>query len=225
MIEAAASGRSKCKGCKKPIAQGELRFGDEVPGNFDGVMTFWYHLPCAVTHRPEQFRADLNRRKKPLPDQAALEAALGGATIAVRVGRMRKVEHAPTGRATCQLCDVPIAKDSLRVVVLREEVMGGTAFIHVGCAGAWAGGGVDTQLLAKAARGDKATVTAILASAALLDGDARGKQLERDTQQAKKPAAEISVLADWLEEQGSALPADELAQLLAARKKLLKKKR
>jgi DNA-binding transcriptional regulator YdaS (Cro superfamily) len=225
MIEAATSGRAKCKGCKKPIDKGELRYGHEVEGNFDGAMTFWYHLPCAVTHRPEQFRVVLARyKKKPIPNRAKLEASLDGATVTVRARRMKQVERAPTGRASCQQCKLAIAKDTLRAAVwLYDMPMAGTGFVHVGCVGAWAGSNIDTQVIAKAVKADKAAVTAILQGVTLLDSDARGKMLELGVQHAKKPAAEIAVLADWLEERGCTLPGIELGQLLATRKKTAKK--
>ena len=41
-IEVAKSGRSQCRGCKKKIEKGVLRFGEEVPNMFseDGGTTF-----------------------------------------------------------------------------------------------------------------------------------------------------------------------------------------
>src|SRR5690242_19207541 len=115
MIETATTGRSSCKHCKKAIAKGELRWGEEVPGNFDGMMTFWHHLPCAVTRRPEDFAVELKKYKGEIPNRAELEASLGGATTAARVKRFQRIDRAPTGRAKCQHCNQAIAKDSLRV--------------------------------------------------------------------------------------------------------------
>lgn len=226
MIEAATSSRATCKGCKKKIAKGELRFGDEVPGNFDGMMTFWYHLPCAVTFKPEKLRAALAKyHKLKIPDRAELEAALGDATIAARVARMKQVEKAKTGRSVCQHCKLKIEKDTLRVEAwLTDDRFMGTGFVHLGCIGGWTGSTIDAALIKKAGKADKAGVTAILAAQQLMDTDPRGKELEVGVRVAKKPAAEISVLADWLEGHGAVLPGAELAQLLAARKKLAAKK-
>ncbi len=226
MIEAATSGRSTCKGCKKPIANGELRYGDQVPGNFDGMMTFWYHLPCAVKSRPEQLRDVLAKYKKPLPNRDELVGSLAGASVAARAGRMKAVERAPTGRASCQHCRVVIAKDTIRVAVWTHEMpIGGTGFLHAACAGSWVGSDADAAVIKKAAKKDKASVTAILETVKLLNSDPRGQELERGVQAAKKPAAEISVLADWLEEKGCPVSAVELGQLLAARKKMARKKK
>jgi hypothetical protein len=45
VIEPASSGRAKCRGCDRPIAKGELRFGERQPNAFgEGEMTLWFHL-------------------------------------------------------------------------------------------------------------------------------------------------------------------------------------
>ena len=34
----------KCRGCGRPIARGELRFGERLPNAFaEGEMTVWFH--------------------------------------------------------------------------------------------------------------------------------------------------------------------------------------
>ena len=58
IIEAAKTGRAKCRGCTQPIAAGVLRFGERVPNPFaddGGETTQWYHVPCAAFMRPESF--------------------------------------------------------------------------------------------------------------------------------------------------------------------------
>ena len=221
MIEVAKSGRAACRGCKKPIPSGDLRFGDQVPGNFDGMMTFWYHLACAVEHKPEQLALALARTQLPIPNRAALAASLGGATVTARTARLQKVDRAPTGRATCQQCKQSIAKTTLRVTMQRDEgaSVAGTSFLHVFCASAFAGADIDAQVTAKAAKADRAQTTAILRTAKLLADDGRGKQLAVRARRAKQPEAEISVLADWLEEHDCALPRSELDQLLATKRR------
>lgn len=53
-IEPATIGRSKCWGCREPIAKDELRFGERLPNAFgDGEMTIWFHLACAACKGPE----------------------------------------------------------------------------------------------------------------------------------------------------------------------------
>ena len=56
VIEHAASGRAKCRGCGEKIDKDELRFGEKEPNAFgDGEMTLWFHIPCAAYKRPEPF--------------------------------------------------------------------------------------------------------------------------------------------------------------------------
>jgi len=57
IIAPASSGRSTCRKCRKAIAAGELRFGEELvkqssPGNPKYV---WFHLACAATALPFSF--------------------------------------------------------------------------------------------------------------------------------------------------------------------------
>jgi hypothetical protein len=52
LFEPATSGRSKCRGCARPIQRGELRFGERVPNLFgEGETTLWFHPLCAAIHR------------------------------------------------------------------------------------------------------------------------------------------------------------------------------
>lgn len=44
LIEAAKSGRAKCRKCKEKIEKGELRFGHEVANAFSDSTLQWYHL-------------------------------------------------------------------------------------------------------------------------------------------------------------------------------------
>jgi len=220
-IEAATSARAKCRACKKPIAKGELRFGEDVPGNFDGVMTFWYHLTCAASQRPEQLGPELADYKKPIPDRAALAASLEGAVASTRTAKLLRVDRAPTSRAKCQQCKQRIEKTTLRVAVLLDQdpTLPGTGFLHLVCAPVYAGTDVDVYLAGKTAKPDRVETAAVLKAQKLLDTVARGKDLELSTRKAKKKDAEISVLSDWLEEQGCALQSVELTQLLNVRAK------
>src|SRR5947209_5684823 len=50
-IEPAPSGRASCRGCKAPIAKGDLRFAEELanPYSDEGGTSFRYwHLACAA---------------------------------------------------------------------------------------------------------------------------------------------------------------------------------
>ncbi len=133
VIESASSGRAKCRGCDRPIAKGELRFGERQPNAFgEGEMTLWFHLTCAAYARPEPF--------------LEIAATAGHAAAALipdakfgiehrRLPRLHGAERAPTGRARCRSCKELIAKDEWRIaLVFFEEFRfepGG--FAHAGC--------------------------------------------------------------------------------------------
>lgn len=133
MIEPASSGRAKCRGCNRPIAKGELRFGERQPNAFgEGEMTLWFHLTCAAYARPEPF---LEVAAGAGAD-ASLTAAAQFGVDHRRVPRIHGAERAPTGRARCRSCKELIAKDEWRIaLVFFEEFRfepGG--FVHAGCA-------------------------------------------------------------------------------------------
>jgi hypothetical protein len=228
-IEVASTGRATCRGCRKAIAKGELRFGEEHGAfGFDGNMTLWYHLACAALKRPEQLRPVLAKYKKPIPDRESIEASFAGAVTANRTSKLLSVDRAPTGRAKCQHCKRVIEKATLRAALLldADPTMPGTGFLHLACAPTFADADVTAHLKAKSkklAKADQKALVAVLGAVTLLDTNARGKTLEADAAKvlrAKKPPVdppEVSVLADWLEEQGSAIAKDELLQVLKAR--------
>ena len=221
-IETAATGRATCRACRKPIAKGELRFGEEVgSAGFDGNMTLWFHLACAAAKRPEQLGPVLAKYKKAIPDRAALEASLDGSVSTTRLAKLVRADRAPTGRAKCQHCKQAIAKATLRVALLLDDdpTYPGTGYLHLACAPAYAEVDVGAHLSAKSkklGKPDRAQMSAILKAVSLLDRETRGQELEL----AAASAAEISVLADWLEEQGAALDTAELSQMLNARRSL-----
>jgi hypothetical protein len=132
-----------------------------------------------------------------------------------------RVDRAPTSRAKCQQCKQRIEKTTLRVAVLLDQdpTLPGTGFLHLVCAPVYAGTDVDVYLAGKTAKPDRVETAAVLKAQKLLDTVARGKDLELSTRKAKKKDAEISVLSDWLEEQGCALQSVELTQLLNVRAK------
>lgn len=134
VIEPASSGRAKCRGCNRPIAKGELRFGERQPNAFgEGEMTLWFHLPCAAYARPEPF---LEVAEQAGDAAASLSAAAHFGIEHRRVPRIHGAERAPTGRARCRSCKELIAKDEWRIaLVFFEEFRfepGG--FVHAGCA-------------------------------------------------------------------------------------------
>jgi hypothetical protein len=143
VIEHAASGRAKCRGCGEKIAKDELRFGEREPNAFgEGEMTLWFHPACAAYKRPEPFLELLGRQE---PEElSADEMGVAHALQPVaefgvehrRVPRIDKVDRAPTGRARCRCCRESIEKDSWRIglVFFEEYRFEPSGFIHAGCA-------------------------------------------------------------------------------------------
>lgn len=130
VVEPASSGRAKCRSCDRPIAKGELRFGERQPNAFgEGEMTLWFHLPCAAYSRPEAFLT------LEAPD-AELAAAAHFGIEHRRVPRLHGAERAPTGRAHCRSCKELIDKDSWRIAIVffEEYRFNPGGYIHVKCA-------------------------------------------------------------------------------------------
>lgn len=146
VIEYAASGRAKCRGCDRKIAKGELRFGEKRPNAFgDGDMTLWFHLPCAAFKRPEPFLEMLEAlsgdgEESVSADDRSLAEGLGpAAEFGIshhRVPRIDKADRAPTGRARCRSCRELIEKDGWRIglVFFEEHRFQPSGFIHAACA-------------------------------------------------------------------------------------------
>ncbi len=136
-LEVAASGRSKCRGCGKPIAKGELRFGERLPNPFgEGEAVYWFHPLCGACMRPEPFLAALDAAAEPPPDAEWLRAAAVVGAAHRRLPRLARAERASSGRARCRHCRELIEKGAWRLVlqIFEEGRMGSAGFIHVACA-------------------------------------------------------------------------------------------
>jgi poly(ADP-ribose) polymerase-like protein len=132
VVEPASSGRAKCRSCDRPIAKGELRFGERQPNAFgEGEMTLWFHLPCAAYSRPEAFLTV----ESAVPDTTLAAAARFGIEHR-RVPRLHGAERAPTGRAHCRSCKELIDKGSWRIAIVffEEYRFNPGGYIHVQCA-------------------------------------------------------------------------------------------
>ena len=143
LIEHAASGRAKCRGCGKKIAKDELRFGENRPNAFgDGEMTLWFHVPCAAHKRPEPFLEMLEGvepegiSRDELGVAQAFKRTAEFGIVHRRVPRIDKVDRAPTGRARCRSCRELIRKDSWRIglVFFEEYRFQPSGYIHASCA-------------------------------------------------------------------------------------------
>jgi hypothetical protein len=136
VFEAAASGRSKCRGCDRLIRRGELRFGERLANLFgEGQMTVWFHPRCAAYKRPQQFLDGLRETPEPVPDRDHLERAARGSLVTRRVPRINGAERSPTSQARCRCCQQPIERGSwrIRIVYYEEGRFSPGGYVHLGC--------------------------------------------------------------------------------------------
>lgn len=139
VIEPAASGRAKCRGCGEKIAKGELRLGARLPNPFvEGELTLWFHLPCGAYKRPQPFLDALESTSEDVEDSERLAVEAKRSLEHERLHRLNGADRAPTGRAKCRSCRETIDKGALRIsLVFYEEEEGRfepAGFLHVGCA-------------------------------------------------------------------------------------------
>jgi hypothetical protein len=136
IIEAASSGRAKCRGCDQAIAKGELRFGERQPNAFgDGEMTLWFHLLCGAYSRPEPFL----EAQSAAPPDAQLDSLAAAARFGIehrRVPRLHGAERAASGRAHCRNCRELIDKGEWRLplVFFEDYRFSPGGYIHPRCA-------------------------------------------------------------------------------------------
>jgi hypothetical protein len=140
VIEAAATGRAKCRGCGGKIAALELRFGERLPNPFaDGETTHWFHLDCAAFKRPEPLLEALAGREEPLDGRERLEMEAKRGLAHRRLPRIDGAERAPTGRAQCRSCREPIPKDAWRIplVFYEDGRFAAAGYVHARCSRAY----------------------------------------------------------------------------------------
>jgi hypothetical protein len=140
VIEPAASGRAKCRGCGRPLPKGELRFGEALPNPFaEGEMRFWYHLECAAYKRPEAFLEALEAPEPRFEERQRLEREARKGVDYRRLPRIDGAERSLSERARCRSCRQPIAKGDwrIRLVFNEEGRFNPSGFIHVGCVAAY----------------------------------------------------------------------------------------
>jgi hypothetical protein len=140
VVEAASTGRAKCRGCGERIAAGELRFGERLPNPFaEGEMTHWFHLDCAAFKRPEPFLEALEAGAGPVDDGPRLMAEARRGIAHRRLPRIDGAERDPSGRAQCRACHATIDKGAWRIplVFYEDGRFAPSGFIHVRCAQAY----------------------------------------------------------------------------------------
>jgi hypothetical protein len=151
-IQAAPSGRAKCRGCGNVIAKGELRFGETGPNAFgEGEATSWFHLACSALMRPDKLEPVLAATTDELPDRAWLDETVHFGLEHRRLPRLLRAERASSGRAHCRSCRELIAKGEWRFAlqVFEEGRSSPLGSIHASCAEAYFG---TADVLARAAR-------------------------------------------------------------------------
>jgi len=139
IFEPAASARSKCRGCGRALAKGELRFGERMPNPFaEGTeLTLWFHPACAAYKRPEALLESLASAPDTI-DAGALRAIAEASNARSRLQRIDGAERA-RGQATCRQCREPIKRGDwrIRLVFFEEGRFNPAGYIHIGCRGAY----------------------------------------------------------------------------------------
>lgn len=144
IVEIAKSGRAGCRTCRKPIAKGELRFGEETVNQFGeaGDASYrWHHLQCAAQKLPDELRPALAAFEGDVPEREEIERLMAEAE-AKKPPPFPYADRAPTGRARCQGCGEAIPKDAIRVAIERDVERGMTitkaaGYLHPACAAAY----------------------------------------------------------------------------------------
>ena len=90
-VEAAASGRAKCRGCGGRIDKGELRLGERLPNPFaeEKLMTLWFHLDCGAFKRPAVLLEALQSTTEEVADADRLRSEAERGVAHRRLPRMR----------------------------------------------------------------------------------------------------------------------------------------
>lgn len=138
IIEPASSGRAKCRGCKRTIDKGELRFGERLPNPFaEGDMTLWFHVMCAAYRRPEPLQEALttSENRDKLADVDDLTSIIEAGLQHPRLCRISGIELAPSARARCRSCKQAIGRNEWRVSLefFEEGMFNPSGYVHVAC--------------------------------------------------------------------------------------------
>ncbi|MCA9642658.1 MAG: hypothetical protein H6718_36660 [Polyangiaceae bacterium] len=137
-IEAAKSGRAKCRRCRQTIAKGELRLGEQVDNPYgEGDATLWYHLACGTIKRPAAFLVAEQTFSEEIPERAQLTLLAQAGERLPCLCQLAAIEAAPSGRARCQQCRELIEKGALRLVRHNDAdlmAVPTSSYIHLDCA-------------------------------------------------------------------------------------------
>jgi hypothetical protein len=142
LLQVAATGRAKCRGCGRAITKGELRFGESLPNPYrEGEAVYWFHLVCAACMRPEKLLGALKTHPETVPDSEWLEQTAELGTQYYRLPRIAHAERSPSARARCRMCRDLIEKSIWRIAlqIFEEGRMSPSGYIHLGCSEAYFG--------------------------------------------------------------------------------------
>ena len=136
-FELAASGRAKCRGCGRPIARGDLRFGERLANPFaeSAEMTIWFHPVCAAYKRPEPLLETLADAPENVVDRERLERIASDGLTHRRLPRIDGAEPSPSGQAKCRSCQQPIARGAwrIRLAFFEEGRFSPGGYVHLDC--------------------------------------------------------------------------------------------
>jgi hypothetical protein len=141
-LQAAPTGRAKCRGCGQPILKAALRFGESGANPYaEGEAYSWFHIECGALMRPEKLLPVLEASSEDIGNRSwLLETARQGVQHP-RLARLTRAERASSGRAHCRECRELIAKGDWRLALQafeegRPSPMG---TLHAVCAEAYFG--------------------------------------------------------------------------------------
>ena len=135
VLEPAASGRAKCRGCGKSLPRGELRFGERIENPFaEGETTLWFHPACAAYKRPEAL-LELLAAPADVPERETLERTARASSSHRRLPRIDGAERAPSGQARCRSCRQAIERGTwrIRLVFYEEGRFSAGGSVHLDC--------------------------------------------------------------------------------------------
>ncbi|HEU4577538.1 MAG TPA: hypothetical protein VFS67_04740 [Polyangiaceae bacterium] len=141
-IEVAATGRARCRACRRVIAKGEERFAEAAPNPVaEGETQHYYHVGCAAERRPKAFTALVSALDPPRSELGGWLAAAQLATTHHRLERLGALERSKSARAACRWCREPIEKGAWRVALqpIEDGRLGAWGFVHLRCAAAYTG--------------------------------------------------------------------------------------
>lgn len=141
-IEVAATGRARCRACRRAIAKGQERFAEAAPNPVaEGETQHYYHVSCAAERRPKPFATLLATLSPARADLAAWAAAAALALAHHRLERLGGIERAKSARANCRSCRELIEKDGWRVALqpIEEGRLAAWGFLHLRCVANYAG--------------------------------------------------------------------------------------